>query len=479
MKTTFIALSALCLCVLGVGCSKKNPPKPEKPEALGETVKRGFVMPVKPELPAALRSEPNVPSGMTEAQRRAMENESWWKERQRLKALHADAMQRYESEMAEIKRKVEEWQRERERVKRNYELAMEEWYNSLVVCLHCDSDLKTKGAKVCAECGRNQRDGGKSLITDPIVEKAAKAKAGAWVSDPNDPNNVKIEAAIREVANWQSPSSFKSTRKLTKADLEKLRWLGTYLQGKQLTSVKGLEKLTQLNRLYLERNKLTNLKGLEKLDQLLWLELHNNQLTDVTGLGKLTKLTHLTLYNNQLTDVSGLEKLTKLKWLNLDNNKLTNVTGLEKLTQLKKLELEKNQLTELPKGLGKLTQLTTLELQNNQLTSVKGLENLTQLTELRLYSNRLTDVKGLEKLTQLTSLFLGRNQLTDVKSLEKLTQLKILFLGENQLTDVKGLEKLTQLTYLNLKTNPNLTKAQIDELQKALPKCEIDSNPTK
>ena len=42
-----------------------------------------------------------------------------------------------------------------------------------------------------------------------------------------------------------------------------------------------------------------------------------------------------------------------------------------------------------------------------------------------------------------------------------------------------GMEKLTQLEVLSLINNPNLTKAQIAELQKALPKCKIYSNPTK
>ena len=42
------------------------------------------------------------------------------------------------------------------------------------------------------------------------------------------------------------------------------------------------------------------------------------------------------------------------------------------------------------------------------------------------------------------------------------------------------MEKLTQLTKLYLDNNPDLTKAQIDELKKALPKCPyIISNPTK
>jgi hypothetical protein len=49
----------------------------------------------------------------------------------------------------------------------------------------------------------------------------------------------------------------------------------------------------------------------------------------------------------------------------------------------------------------------------------------------------------------------------------------------NQPTEVTGLEKLTKLTFLNLEDNPDLTKAQIAELQKALPNCNISHNPTK
>jgi hypothetical protein len=43
----------------------------------------------------------------------------------------------------------------------------------------------------------------------------------------------------------------------------------------------------------------------------------------------------------------------------------------------------------------------------------------------------------------------------------------------------EGLEKLTQLMKLDLEDNPALTKAQIAELQKALPRCDIRSNPEK
>ena len=61
--------------------------------------------------------------------------------------------------------------------------------------------------------------------------------------------------------------------------------------------------------------------------------------------------------------------------------------------------------------------------------------------------------------------------------LEKVT--KLFFVGVSRLTDVKGLEKLTQLKRLSLTDNPELTKAQITELQEALPKCKILHNAKK
>ena len=176
----------------------------------------------------------------------------------------------------------------------------------------------------------------------------------------------------------------------------------------------------------------------------------------------------------ELTDVD----LEKVKKLGLRQNKLTDVKGLKNLTQLTHLVLLRNQLTDV-KGLENLSQLAELQLQDNQLTSVKGLEKLTKLESLYLNDNQLTNVRGLEKLTQLKSLNLMGNRLTDVRGLEKLTQLKGLNLMGNQLTDVKGLEKLTQLETLFLLGNPDLTKAQIDQLQKALPKCKISHNAKK
>jgi len=82
--------------------------------------------------------------------------------------------------------------------------------------------------------------------------------------------------------------------------------------------------------------------------------------------------------------------------------------------------------------------------------------DLEKVTKLSLYNKQLTNVEGLEKLTQLTRLDLYGNQLTDVKSLEKLTKLTFLNLGRANLND-----------------QPDNIRAQIAQLQKALPKCKI------
>jgi outer membrane protein assembly factor BamB len=100
---------------------------------------------------------------------------------------------------------------------------------------------------------------------------------------------------------------------------------------------------------------------------------------------------------------------------------------------------------------------------------------------IRDHLKKPTDELTKADLEKVTGMNLRYARLTEIpKELEKLTQLRRLFLNDNNLTEVpKGLEKLTQLTYLDLEYNPNLTKAQIAELQKALPKCKISSNPKK
>jgi len=105
----------------------------------------------------------------------------------------------------------------------------------------------------------------KSLILLVAVVLVGGCASG-WVSNPSDPQNVIVEKAIP----W---SLDKLKGELTKADLEKVTRL--VLAGCELTELpKGLEKLTQLTHLYLNGNQLTDVKGLERLS-------HPNKLQDL------------------------------------------------------------------------------------------------------------------------------------------------------------------------------------------------------
>ena len=107
--------------------------------------------------------------------------------------------------------------------------------------------------------------------TPPAPQSAIKASdlysPSWWHSDPKEPNNYRVERAIRSALN-------KPTGWLTKADLEKVTKLN--LAGNLLTDVTRLEKLTQLKELNLTLNRLTSLKGLENLKQLTYLNLADN-----------------------------------------------------------------------------------------------------------------------------------------------------------------------------------------------------------
>jgi Leucine-rich repeat (LRR) protein len=96
----------------------------------------------------------------------------------------------------------------------------------------------------------------------------------------------------------------------------------------------------------------------------------------------------------------------------------------------------------------------------------------------------LTDagLKEVAKLQKLTMLVLDHTQITDVglKEVAKMQKLKKLSLDGTKITDVslKDIAKLQKLTNLDL-LGTKVTKAGVAELQKALPKCRIDSNPKK
>lgn len=106
--------------------------------------------------------------------------------------------------------------------------------------------------------------------------------------------------------------------------------------------------------------------------------------------------------------------------------------------------------------------------------------DLAKVTKLpALTEKKISDLNRLKDLPSLRLLRLSFNEINDLGPLKELEQLIVLELDSNRITDVSALKGLKQLRRLNLAWNPGLTKAQIQDLQNALPFCSIIHNAAK
>ena len=191
-----------------------------------------------------------------------------------------------------------------------------------------------------------------------------------------------------------------------------------YSDDAEITSAKGIEKLTGLTTLDLYGNKLTNI-DLGKNTALTNLKLNYNELANI-DLSKNTNLTELDLSCNNLISID-LSKNTVLKILDLGGNQLTNI-DLNQNILLIKMDLNENFISSL--DVSSNTSLTYLDLSNNLLTSIDLSKNVA-LTNLELYNNQLTSL-DLSKNVTLINLYLDEN---DISSLDLSKNKELSWLG--------------------------------------------------
>ena len=175
----------------------------------------------------------------------------------------------------------------------------------------------------------------------------------SWVSDPDNPQNVSVEQAIRK--NLKKPEG-----KLTSEDLAKVHFID--LRGhREITDVglKEVAKLKNLTGLDLQSTSITDvgLKDVAKLKKLTLLNLNsvlspeNSRITDtgIKEVAKLENLTYLHLYQSLVTD-KGLKEISTLRnlfHLGLTSTRITDA-GLKEMAKLKNLgetHLSYNQIT--------------------------------------------------------------------------------------------------------------------------------------
>ena len=291
-----------------------------------------------------------------------------------------------------------------------------------------------------------------------------------WEPDAGNPQSVIIEQAIRKHLK-------KPTGKLSEGDLKKVTSLSFKFTKITDAGLKDVTKFPQLTLLSLKNTPITDngLKEVAKLHKIEWLDISATKITD-TGLkelANLTQLNYLEMSGTEITD-TGLKELVTLKNLTRIGLSVTKITdeGLQQLVKLKKLEsiaLIASDATAVgvSRLQAKLPDCRIHYQSRSEFTALMKESGLELAVNKRsIIANPVIEKAIREELEKPTG------ELTKA-DLEKVTGLD---LGRNQLTDVKGLKKLMKLETLYLKDNPDLTKAQIAELQKALPKCKIEHN---
>jgi hypothetical protein len=127
-----------------------------------------------------------------------------------------------------------------------------------------------------------------------------------------------------------------------------------------------------------------------------------------------------------------------------------------------------------PKPIQKVETQRTSEPKAVSLTSEEsaGVIEETIRGKINKPTGKLTEV-DYEKVTDI---ILRNNELTDISSLIVLKKLEWLNLENNKISDLKPLARLTEMKSLFLVKNPKLMEAEIDKLQKALPRCRIQNS---
>lgn len=144
-------------------------------------------------------------------------------------------------------------------------------------------------------------------------------------------------------------------------------------------------------------NEITEIKGLDNLVNLERLNCSWNQLTKL-DLSRLFNLKYVYCYINNITEFKGFEKLDNLRLLNCNDNKLKELRNVDKLVNLLELYCSYNQIKEL--DLSKLVNLHRLCCTNNQLVKL-DVTNLDDLESLNCSNNNLLEIKGLNELINL------------------------------------------------------------------------------
>ena len=173
-------------------------------------------------------------------------------------------------------------------------------------------------------------------------------------------------------------------------------------------------------------NVLVSLKALETLD------LSNCTLSSLSGMDALTQLKVLNLSQNTIRNLSPISAALSLQQLDLSHNAVTDLSALSALANLTALDVSHNSVANLTPVCG-IPTLSVLKASHNQIGNIDGLRQLPVLQVLDISYNAVVDVTALTVCTEMTDLNISNNQITDISTLATMKKLEQFDISHNQI----------------------------------------------
>jgi len=256
------------------------------------------------------------------------------------------------------------------------------------------------------------------FIREGIYKFSLRVKSSRQFSEPDE---VVVRVYPRENVIFECPNLEMSVRytlnnpndELNESDLLSLDSLKYFTLADDVTSLKGIERCSNLKWLNMTLQKITDLTPLSVLTKLKRLDVDQNyEIEDLSSLSGLIQLEHLNINSNKISDISPLADLTKLKYLNFKYNE--EICDISPLSDMK--EICSCNVTDIS-PVSDLKNLHTIKFDYNPIGDISALKELSKLELLYLRSCEISDISVLENLLKISMIMLSGNKISDISPL--------------------------------------------------------------
>ena len=217
----------------------------------------------------------------------------------------------------------------------------------------------------------------------------------------------------------------------------------------ELKDISSLKELTHLQQLNISNTQVNDLSPLKELTHLQQLHLDLTQVSDLSPLQHLTHLQQLYISSTQVSDISPLQNLTHLQQVNISSTQVSDLSPLQNLTYLQQVNVQRTLISDL-NPLQCLAQLQNLYISATQVSDLSPLQNLTHLQQLSISETQVSDLSSLTNLSALQQLYVSSTQVSDLSPLTNLSALQQLYVSSTQVSDLSPLTNLLALQLLDV-----------------------------